>query len=449
MKNKGRLTEGDINKTLVKLTLHMIIGIVGMSLFNLIDTWFIGQLGTKELAAISFTFPIILVIGSISMGLGIGTSSVIARAIGEGNLHKVKILSTDSILLSFLVVVFFVILGLITIEPLFLMLGASKDLIVLIKQYMIPWYIGVPFVITPMIGNSIIRATGDTKTPSRIMLLAITINLILDPILIFGYGPFPKLGIYGAAIATVISRFATMIFSLKILYSREKLIILKLRPINEIYNSWKEILYIGFPASGTNLIMPMSLGIVTHIIAKHGNNAIAGFGVGIKVGMFTTSVVLALGSVLAPFVGQNWGAGKINRVRHSIRSSFIFSMIWGFFSFILFIFFSDFLASMFNNNKSIIEIASSYLIIISFSFGFRGVLRLSGNVFNALNKPRPAIILVFIQMIVLTIPLSYIGSWLYDIKGIFYAVAISNIISGAIAYFWIKRVLREKSNPLI
>lgn len=189
--NRAILTEEPVGKTLTKLTWPMVIGILGMVTFNLADTFFVGRLGTLELAALSFTFPVVMVVSSLALGLGIGTSSVVSRAIGEGDEAKVKRLTTDSIILSFLVVGVFVVVGRLTIEPVFRMLGATPDILPLVKQYMQIWYPGMIFVVVPMVGNSAIRATGDTKTPSAIMLIAVTVNFIFDPLFIFGIGPFP------------------------------------------------------------------------------------------------------------------------------------------------------------------------------------------------------------------------------------------------------------------
>ncbi len=231
----------------------MMVGIIGMVMFNLVDTYFVGRLGKLHLAAMSFTFPVVMVLQSIALGLGIGASAVIARAIGEGDHHRVQRLTTDSLMLSFIIVVVFVVIGLATIEPLFRLLGAGEELLPLIKSYMRIWYIGVAFVVIPMVGNSAIRATGDTVTPSIIMLIAIAVNLGLDPLLIFGIGPFPRLELAGAAIATVIARATTMTISLLVLYFREKMIVLKMPSLKEGIDSWKKILYIALPAGGTRL----------------------------------------------------------------------------------------------------------------------------------------------------------------------------------------------------
>ncbi len=239
-KSNAKLIEGDISKILYKMTIPMIVGIFGMIFFNLVDTYFIGILGVDELAAISFTFPVIMIVMSISMGLGVGASSVISREIGIGNLNQVKRYTTDVLILSLAIVILLVILGLFTLNPLFQLLGAKKELIPLIRDYMIIWYAGVPLVVIPMVGNSVIRATGDTKSPGLIMMVAVLVNLVMDPLLIFGMGPFPRLELKGAAIATLIARACVLIFALYVLHRREKIISLQLPTLKDLFHSWKK-----------------------------------------------------------------------------------------------------------------------------------------------------------------------------------------------------------------
>ena len=188
------LTTGSIKKILLKLTLPMIFGMLGMVIFNLIDTYFIGQLGKIQLAAISFTFPVVLVVQSISLGVGMGTGSVISRIAGKGDTTGLKRLATDSLILAILVVIVSMIIGVFTIEPLFSALGADGTVMPYIKGYMSIWYFGLPFVVVPMVGNNIIRSLGDTMVPGLVMIGSSVLNAVLDPLLIFGISIFPKNG---------------------------------------------------------------------------------------------------------------------------------------------------------------------------------------------------------------------------------------------------------------
>ena len=217
---KSKLTEGQVSIQLLKLSLPMVWGILSVLAFSLADTYFVAQLGTRELAAISFTFPVVTVLSSIAMGLGTGVASVIARVIGKGDRLQVQRLTTDSLLLSVAIVGIFSTLGLNTIDPLFSTLGAKSELIPLIRDYMSIWYLGMVFLVVPLVGNSALRACGNTIIPSLIMTLAAAMNILLDPLLIFGWGPIPALGLKGAAIASMISRTGILVASLAFLHFR-------------------------------------------------------------------------------------------------------------------------------------------------------------------------------------------------------------------------------------
>ncbi len=158
------------------------------------------------MAALSFTFPVVLTIGSLTQGIGMGTSTVVSRAIGRGQYSRVRRLATDSLFLGLLVVGIGALVGLLTIRPLFRILGAEGIVLDYIEEYMSVWCHGMIFVVVRMVGNNIIRATGDLKTPGMVMILGAGANLVLDPLLIFGLGPFPEFGIRGAALVTLIGR---------------------------------------------------------------------------------------------------------------------------------------------------------------------------------------------------------------------------------------------------
>ncbi len=433
----AKLIEGPIGKTLTNMTIAMTLGMVGMVAFNLIDTFFIGKLGTDQLAALSFTFPVVLVVSSIALGLGFGASAVISRAIGEGDQHKVQRLTTDSLLLSIIIVIGFVTLGLLTIEPLFKAMGATSKIIPYIKTYMKIWYLGMPFVVVPMVGNNAIRATGDAKTPSIIMLIAVCVNTILDPLLIFGIGPFPELGIQGAAIATVISRFTTFSVALWVLIKREKMISFVIPKITEIINSWKQVLFIGIPIAGSRIIIPITIGIITRIVSSYGIKAVAGFGVASRIEFFSLAVVHALASVFGPFIGQNLGAKKFDRVHTAIKISYRFSILWEIAIWILLVSFRNTIAGIFNDDAQVISTIALYLMIVPISYSMQGIFILSTTALNVMHKPLQAAGLTIIQMLILCIPLALLGSYLFGLTGIFAAITLSYIVSG----FFSRKVL--------
>lgn len=439
----ARLVEGPIALTLVRLTIPMLVGIFSMLAFNLVDTFFLGRLGTDSLAAISFTFPVVMAIGSVALGLGIGAAALVSRAIGTGDDEQVRRLTTDSLVLALTIVGIFIIAGLLTIEPIFRMLGADDTTLPLIRQYMLIWYPGMIFVVVPMVGNNAIRATGDTKTPSLIMLSAVLVNVVLDPILIFGLGPIPSLGIQGAAIATVFARATTLVIAVWVLYFRERMITLQPPPIHVALRSWGRLLYIGLPAAATNMILPVGLGIITAMVAIYGQEAVAGLGVASRVETFALALIMALGSVLGPFTGQNWGAGRLDRVRAGIRTSQQFALIWGAITFVLLLVIARPLAALFNDDPRVINTIVLYLSLVPVSYGLFSVLQLSNVALNTLNRPLHAAALMVLRMFVLYVPLALAGSRLFGMQGIFGAAVVANAVAGIAAYLWLRRVLNS------
>ena len=444
----ARLIEGPVQKTLIRLTLPMVLGMLGMVIFNLSDTFFVGQLGTNQLAALTFTFPVVLVVSSIAMGLGIGASAVISRAIGEGNHYKVKRLTTDSLTLSLIFVGFFALFGLFTINPLFRLLGASGEILTYINQYMTIWYLGVVFVVIPMVGNNAIRASGDTKTPGLIMVFAAFINIVLDPILIFGIGPFPRLEIAGAAIATVIARASTLILSFWFLAFKEKMIAFNIPGFRTVVDSWKQVLYIGLPTAATKIVIPLGAGVILSLVATYGSEAVAGFGVATRIEFFALAVVMALSSVLGPFIGQNWGAGKFGRIKSGIKFSYKFSLIWGLVIFIIFAILGGPIGSLFSNNPNVISVTRLYLLIIPIGYGLYGILVLATSTLSVLKKPIHAAILTLTQTFLLYVPMAYIGSYFFGLWGVFVALPMSYFIAGIISNFVLNRIVlsKEKSH---
>ena len=434
VKRNRNLTEGNIQKQMIGLTWPMLLGMIGMVIFNLVDTFFVGKLGTQQLAAMSFSFPVIMVIGGLSQGVGVGTMSLISRNIIHAEQHEVKMIANRAILLGVILVMVFVIVGLLTVRAIFSSMGAEGEVLNYVEDYMFIWFSGVPFLIIPMIGNNILRATGDTFTPSMIMIIFAVLNAILDPLFIFGIGPFPEMGIKGAALATVLARGIGLVITLFILIKREKIISIKLGHFKDILFTWKNVLYIALPVSLIGLITPVSIGFITKILAGFGKEAVAAFGVASRVEMFALMVIVALGSVLIIFIGQNLSKQKFERITKGLNFSLKFSIVWGVFIFILLLFYGNIIASFFTSDSLVVKIADKYFFIIGGSYVFQGLVLLSTSSFNGLNKPYPSAIFSLIRMFVLYVPLALIGSRLFEINGVFWAGFIANVITGIFSY---------------
>ena len=435
------LTEGPIGSRLTKMAVPMMFGMVAIMLFNVADTFFVGQLGPQELAAMGYSFPVIFVINSIIFGLGIGATSIISIAIGKGNHNQVQRITTHTLILALAATLALSAIGLATMHPVFSALGAGGNVLPLIEQYVSIWYLGIFFLVVPMLGNSAIRATGDTKTPAYIMAFAAMLNIILDPAFIFGFGPIPALGLQGAAIATVISWGITFFASLYVLKYRYDMLDISIPKPPELFASWGKILHVGLPASATNLLFPLSMGLLTAMVATYGDEAVAGFGVAGRIESLAIIGVIGMSASLAPFVGQNFGAKKILRIKKALSFSFKFAMLWGAAMFAILFLFAYPISSLFSSDPLIIFSSAAYLTIVPVCYGISAMGAFVSQSLNAMRRPLEASAILLLRLAILAVPLAWLGSTLFSLEGLYAGIAAAHIITGATAYFYSKKML--------
>ncbi len=439
----ARMTHGPVGRNLFKLTLPMMGGIYSFMLFNFVDAMYIGQLGALQLAAVSFTFPVALVVASFGQGIGVGASAIISRAIGEQDESNVRRITTDTLLFSLLGALVFMVLGLLTIEPLFRVLGATSEVMPYIREYMVLWYLGVPFVIIPLVGNNAIRATGDTRTPAIIMMSSAAANAILDPLLIFGPWFFPELGVTGAALASLLARAGTLAIGVWVLGYRERLITFVRPTVSVVLDSWGQILFIGIPAAGTNLLMPVSMAIITAMVAVFGPGAVAALGAGTRITGLAVGVFIATSSVVTPFIGQNIGAGHLDRARLAVVRAQQFVSIWGLIVVVVLGLFATQIAPLFNDEASVVDPLVHYLRIVPISAAAFGVILVSGAGLNAYKRPLHAAALTIGRLIVLII-LAALGSLLVGLNGIFVAIVLSDVLGALASFVWLRRIANQE-----
>ncbi|MCG6402130.1 MATE family efflux transporter [Vibrio fluvialis] len=445
MHDKHGLLSAPIPNVLRQMTIPMIFGMVAILMFNLVDTFFISLLGTDALAAISYTFPVTFGVNCITMGIGVGLSTSIGRLLGQGDTSNAARFSTHGLLLAVSLVAIACTLGFFTIEPLFLLLGAKAELIPLIEQYMQVWYLTIPLLVIPMAGNSAIRATGDTKTPAKMMMLAGAINGCLDPLLIFGYGPFPELGIQGAAIASAFSWLGALIGSLYVLVKRYRL----LAPPHfaSLRHDWQQILKIGTPAALSTAMSPISGALLMMMLSSHGTAAVAAYGAAQRIESILILVLMSLTSALTPFMAQNFGAQNPTRSFSGLFLSLRFSLIFQLLVFIMMVPLSIPLAAQFSQEQAVRDLLWHYLLVVPFSYGFQGVVMMLVSALNALHLPLKAFQWSFMRLFLFTLPSAWLGSTLYGIEGLFIGIALGNVLGGLSGYLYAlllrRRYLRE------
>jgi putative MATE family efflux protein len=441
--NKAKLTDGPVGRHLLAMALPVLVGIFAMMGQGLIDAYFLGRVGDRALAAYAFSFPILMIVTSVAIGMGAGTSSVVARAIGVHDMRRARRLATDSLLLSFLVTVGFCIVGVLTINPLFLLLGAPPDMIPLIRGFMLILYSGVPFVVVGMVGMASMRATGDTRLPSTLMIMGAVLNVVLDPIFIFGLGPIPAMGLNGAATAALLARGVIFVGALYLMRGRLNMVSFNRPDPVELRKSWRDILHVGIPAAGTNAIVPIATAIITALIASFGPHAVAGFGVASRIESLVLVMFYALSAVIGPFVGQNFSAGKPERILEALRLCMWFCVVSGLTIAALLAVAAGYLPTLFSDSDTVVGVAKLFLLVAPLGYAGYGMVMTINASFNGLGKPMPGVVVSLMRTILMYVPLALLGRHFYGIIGIFAAYAMANVTTGFVAYHWARRTVQK------
>lgn len=429
---------------MARLTLPMILGMISMMLLGITDTFFISMLGTTELAAVSFSQPVANTMISIALGIGMSLGALVSRLIGASQHEQAGRLITDTKIIAATIAVSMAIIGYVVIDPLFKALGATEEVMPLIRAYMSIWFVAAPFWMLTLIGNNALRAIGDVKASATIMTLLSLLNLAIDPLLIFGIGPFPRLEVAGAAWATLIACAVAWMCSLSVLGFREHLLKFTQPRFSHLLPNWRELFKIGIPAVAANIMTPLAAALLTAIIARFGPEAVAGFGVGSRVEFVSLMVVFALSSTLPMFIGQNVGAGQKHRAFHALMGCLKFALVFQAVVYLLLILISPYIAAAFSDNPQVRLVIRSFLLILPLTYGAHGVVILVMVSLNVLRRPRTALLTTLIRLMLLYVPLAYLGSRWGGITGIFIGAATANVIAGIVSFCIIRRVCNEQ-----
>lgn len=440
MRSAEDLTDGSVRKHLIRLTIPMFLGISSMIVASMIDTIYIGWIGTRELAAVSFSFPVVMGLASMSMGLGVGATSIMARAIGSGNRDASFTLATHTLVLVVLLVVTLGVGGWFAGPWLFTRMGADAVLLPLVLDYMDIWFFGLPLFAAPMVAMNMLRAAGSARTPGVLMSFGAVLQVVIAPALIFGIpGLVDGMGYLGSAWAFVASRAVTAVITVVVLNNRGMF-----RPmvsVSAMLVSWREVLRIGVPSMLTNLIAPVSMSVAFWFLADHGHAVVAAFGIAVRIESLALMILMSLSSSMSVLVGQNWGKRQYSRIREGLSLSYRFSFAWGVFALALLGGLGAQIVGLINDNPDVIAVTHDYLLIVPLSYALLGVSMMAGSCFIALGRPMPSLVLSIGRMLVLFVPLAWLGDAWWGYRGVFGANALSNVIVAIVGYLWVTRTV--------
>jgi putative MATE family efflux protein len=442
LRTGGRLVDGPVARTLATQAAPMVAGILANIGFQVIETWFIGRLGADALAAQAFCMPVTMTLVSVAIGLSAGTSVAVARALGGGDPARARRLATDAVLLTFAVIATLGTIGALAVRPLFTALGAGPEHLALIEGYLRIWLPGVVLFLVPMVGLGAVRASGDSAFQGAAMIVAVTVNAIADPALIFGFGPIPALGLRGAAVGNVIGW--TVLCSAALWKMRRSgLLETAARPRRAAFlASSRAVAHVGVPAAATNAIIPLSIALIVGILARFGAEAVAGLGVASRIESLAMIAFLALSAIVNPFVAANVGAGRPERVGEAMRIVQRFALAWGAVLALVLWVGAPWIAARFSDDPRVVEVATRFLRLVPISYGGAGILMISNAAFNGLGRPMAATAISALRMFALNVPIAWLGAHFLGVPGVFLGIAVANVVVGALAGLWVRSAAR-------
>ncbi len=440
---KNRLGEDPVFSLLIRLSLPGIFSMLIQALYNVVDSIYVGHLSKAALSALSLAFPIQLVLIAIGVGTGVGASSLIARLLGAGKKERAAATAEQAIFLSVIYSIVFAAIGILFSSKIISFFTANAELVDLGQSYIRIILIGSAGMFVPMIANSILRGEGNTFLPMVAMLIGSVMNIILDPIFIFGIGAFGGLGIQGAAYATVLSRVISGVFILYMLFRGENEIAPKVRGFSPERQSIVEIYRVGLPAIVMQVLASFMIGGMNLIVGGLDENGVAALGVYFRLQSFVFMPVFGLNQGYMPIVGYNYGHGRPDRMKKAIRYGIMTSAVFTTLGFLLFQTSAGLLVSMFNPDAQLLLVGSDAIRTISIAFPIIGPAIVIATTFQALGKGMPSLVLSFSRQIILLLPMAWLFSRYGDIHMVWYAFPLSEAIAFVAAVIWIRKMLES------
>jgi putative MATE family efflux protein len=444
----SKLVSEPVHNTIIRMAVPMLAGTFAMNTYQLTNAWFVSRLGTEALAAISFTFPVIMLFSFVMRGLCTGALTLVASALGGRDNRKAAALTSHALLLAIVFAIVLSVTGLLTIRPVFAALGAGGSVLAKTAAYMRIWYLGCVIMALQMVTSDIIIATGNTKIISGLMVGGTVVNVFFDIVLIFGKFGVPAMGIAGAACATLIAQGTTLCGALFILRGRLGLIDFGDMRGGGIFGSWFRILKFGVPGALGMILTPVASAVVTRLVAGYGVAAVAAAGVAGRIEMFAFMVPMTVGMSLIPFVAQNFGAGMMDRIKRARRGTMTFAATYGVFIAVMFVIFAGPMARLFSSEQAVIDVLKAYIYITCAGYGMLEVHRYAGFCMTGTHQPFQASALNIIRVVAFLIPLSLLGSWLFKLNGIFFGRLATDLLCGFLGIWWSGRCMRMVGRSL-
>ncbi len=445
MQIRRNLTEGSIVKNIWHLALPTIATSALWDLFNIVDMIFVGKLGPPAIAAVSMCGIMMGIIFTIAIGITTGSVALIARFFGANDYENADKVVIQTLILAIAASIIMGASGYLFVTPLLRLLGAKGEVIVLGSHYFKIISLGSFTIFITFSLATALRGAGDAVTPMKVLLFSTALNIILDPLLIFGIWIFPRMGVAGSAVATIIARAIGMVLLLAVFLKGHSHFHIKLKTVRIDFNMLRRIVKIGFFGSLQVFLRNISMLLLLRIVAHFGTLTIAAYGIGIRLRLATMMPGFGFAQASAILVGQNLGAHKPDRASQSTWATVgLYEIIMVFFALSLIVF-APRVVAVFNTNPDVIRIGTQFIRIFSITLVFLALSLVTGRSFCGAGDTISPMIITGFSLLCFQIPVVLFLSKLFATQGIWYGIALSDIVQGGIMAAWfLKGKWKEK-----
>jgi putative MATE family efflux protein len=434
-----RLGDAPLGRLLISLSLPGMASMIAMTLYNIIDTFWVARLGYQAIAALTIVLPYHVLIIAIGSGSGIGINALTSRRFGERNVEATHHIAGQAFTLSALLGVIFLLSAVFMAKPILTICGATPDIIGLATQYLNIIGLGIPFVFFMIMSGNLLRGSGDAVRPMIFMITASVANIILDPFLIFGYGPFPEMGVRGAALATIIAQALGAGLSLGYILAGKSAYQAKLKHLKPDLKVLKDIYRVGLPSMILEIGESIIFALFNYVISGFGSLALAAVGITIRIADLVWMPMFGISQGLLPIVGFSFGARLWKRLWRAVKLASIGIMLLTGIALISVEILAPQLIAIFNDDPELMAIAVPAMRIFMSTIVIVGPSILFITTFQGLSKGKEAMILTLIRQFVFFVPLLFLLPRIWGISGVWWSMPISDTLSTIISGLWLFR----------